>query len=243
MTELHVLEHVDSDIGTIYLCRRRVSEDVGAREVHEIYIDGLLLMSDSKPVSEERLSTAALEQHDGQSLRVLVGGLGLGHTARAALQSTRVASVRVVEKLGAVNEWMKAGKLPLSPVFADDPRLELAEGDVYEDLLGPASETYDLILVDVDHSTRDRLSEASAPFYSAAGQAQAARHLRPGGLLVVWSAEDDDDFLAVLSSVYPHAQREHVQWVDANLSEFPLQNVLFFGHASSASDRARSHPR
>lgn len=232
MTELQVLEHADTDIGTIYFGRRRVQND--ADWIYEIELNGLLLMSSSNPVSERRLSTSALDLHRGNELRVLVGGLGLGHTALALLESPRVAKVRVVEKLGSVIDWMNRGVLPLSSELTVDQRFEVVQGDVYADLLGPASETFDLVLVDVDHSCRDRLSETSEPFYTRQGQTRVARHLEPDGLLGVWSAEDDDDFLAVLASSYPRAHREHVEWEDDRLSQLPLRDVLFFSRADSA---------
>lgn len=225
-----MLEHADTEIGTIYLGRRHVRAADVTRWIYEINIDGALLMSSSDPVSERRLSTAALDQHDGHELRMLVGGLGLGYTAQAALESPRVASLCVVEKLGSVIDWMNDGLLPLSEELAANPRLEIVQGDIYEDLLGPAAETYDLIVVDVDHAPRNRLSEASEPFYTEPGQARVARHLSPGGVLAVWSAEDDEDFLTVLCSVYPRAHREHVEWDDAAVSDSALHNVLFFGH-------------
>ncbi|MBL4682962.1 MAG: hypothetical protein JKY37_00110 [Nannocystaceae bacterium] len=229
MIDLQILQHIDSDIGTIYLGRRMAP---GRSEwTYEINIDGALLMSSSNPVSERRLATSALAMHEGEGLRVLVGGLGLGHSAEAALESPRVASVRVVEKMSAVIDWMHDGLLPLSAEFAADKRLQIVQGDIYDDLLGPASEQYDLILVDVDHSPRHRLSEASAQFYTPEGQRQVARHLTPGGRLAVWSSADDDDFMAVLREVYLDARREDVHWEDKGLCDGPLHDVLFFGRA------------
>ncbi len=227
--DLEVFGHVQSDIGTIYLGRREAPARAAAEWINEIYIDGDLLMSDSNPVSERRLASSALATHPGEGLRVLVGGLGLGHTAEAALQSPRVASVRVVEKLGPVIDWMREGKLPLSAQFAADARLQIVQGDIYDDLLGPASAQYDLILVDVDHSPRRRLSEASATFYERPGQRRVASHLRPGGTLAVWSAEDDDDFMDVMADVYRDAHREDVRWHDAAVCDETIHNVLFFG--------------
>lgn len=230
MTELQVLEHAVTDIGTIYLGRR--PRNGGPEWTYEIEIDGALLMSNSNPVSERQLSTSALAQHEGEGLRVLVGGLGLGHTAEAVLESSRVASVRVVEKMKFVIDWMNDGLLPLSAAFAADDRLEIVQGDVYDDLLAKPSEQYDLILVDVDHSPSHRLSEASLPFYSAQGQRQVAQHLSPGGTLAVWSSAKDDDFLAVLTEVYKHAHLEDVNWEDAGLCKGPLHDVLFFNRAA-----------
>ncbi len=230
MSDLQVLEHANTDIGTIYLGRRPKGGSEGW--TYEIEIDGALLMSSSNPVSERQLSTSALALHEGEGLRVLVGGLGLGHTAEALLVSSRVASVRVVEKMDFVIDWMNDGLLPLSSEFAADGRLQIVQGDIYEDLLGPAKEQYDLILVDVDHAPSHRLSEASEPFYTAQGQRRVSQHLSPGGRLAVWSSASDGPFLEVLAEVYPDAHCEDVKWEDRGLCDEPLHDVLFFSRVA-----------
>jgi len=178
--------------------------------------------------SERKLASLALALHQGEGERdVLVGGLGLGYTAQAALQCPRVKSVRVVEKMDFVTDWMAEGLLPLSGALAREERLSIVLGDVYDDLLGPARDTYDVILVDVDHAPDDRLSDASRPFYTVDGQTRVARHLKPGGVLAVWSARDNDDFLDTLAAAYPRAHREHVEWVDVEDPEITWRNVVF----------------
>ncbi|MCP4446992.1 MAG: hypothetical protein GY811_16835 [Myxococcales bacterium] len=227
MSELDVIEHADTDIGMIYLGKR---ERVGGPGlVYDIMIEGQLLMSSVSPVSEKRLSTSASAMHEGVApLRVLVGGLGLGHTAQAALEDSRVETVRVVEKMDFIIDWMNRGLLPVSEEFSQEKRLEIAQGDVYEEVLGPVAETYDLILIDVDHAPDSPLSAASEPFYTVEGQSQVAKHLKPGGVLGVWSACDDDDFAGVLTEAYSESHREHVDWPDDESPELRYHNVLFF---------------
>ena len=230
MTEPTILDLATTEIGTFYLSRRRSS--AGPDWVYEILIGDEVLMSSLDPVSERRLAGSALKlRTDDEPLRVLVGGLGLGHTAHAALADSRVSHVRVVEKMQFVVDWMASGQLPLSEVFAADERLEVVLGDVYALLLGEAHEHYDLILIDVDHAPDDPLSEDSAAFYTADGQRAVQRHLRPGGILGIWSAADDARFSRVLADVYSASHSEDVYWQDIELPEADFQNVLFFARA------------
>lgn len=227
MIDIDLIDHANTPIGTIYLGRRRIK----TREewVYEIQISGQMLMSSLNNVSERQISTSALGLHQGtQPLRVLVGGLGLGYTAQAALESDRVASVRVVEKMDFVIDWMNRGLLPLSEQFAADERLEIRQGDVYQDLLGPATEQFDVIIVDVDHAPDSRLAEGNGAFYTVEGQRLVAQHLAPGGVLAVWSAWDHDGFDAVLGEAYPRSRREEVRWDDEEETGAWFHNMLFF---------------
>jgi len=103
------------------------------------------------------------------------------------------------------------------------------ESDVYADLLGEPDERFDAILIDVDHAPRERLDDASAPFYTVEGQRRVLRHLNAGGVLAVWSAMDDDAFAAVLAEVYAQAARERVSWSDDYLGD--VTDVLFLARA------------
>jgi spermidine synthase len=228
LTEPEILEHCETDIGMIYL-RRRPRDEVGNPGwVSEIQINGHLLMSSVDPVSERALATKALSMHEGDGpRRVLVGGLGLGYTAAAALEGPGIAKVRVVERMDFIIEWMNRGLFPLSETLVANERVEIVQGDVYEDLLGPASETYDLILIDVDHAPHDPLSPTSKPFYQVEGQRRVSRHLAPGGLLGVWSAHDDDAFADVLATVYPKSHRERIEWPDREVPGATYRNLLF----------------
>ena len=101
--------------------------------------------------------------HSGDELQVLVGGLGLGYTAREALLSGRVARVEVVELLPQVIDWLAGGLVPLSSELQEEMgkrrRLIVTEGDVYRRLADPPGDRLDVILIDVDHSPDERLDE------------------------------------------------------------------------------------
>lgn len=227
MSAMDILDVAETEIGTIYLGRRQVEGLAG--DVYEILIADEVLMTSLAPVSERALSHRALAQHTSKGpLRVLVGGLGLGYTAQAALSDARVGEVLVAEKMPFIIHWMQRGKLPLSEEFADNKRLRIEESDCYERLLGPASETFDLILVDIDHAPDAPLSPASAPFYTVSGQQQVAAHLSPGGTLGIWSIDDNEEFLAVLGEVYAESHCEAVCWQDPEFPEADYENSLFF---------------
>ena len=86
-------------------------------------------MSDLFTVSEEALSRLALEEVSGKELDILIGGLGLGYTAAAALDNPAVASVTVIDYLAPVISWHQQGILPLGRRLVEDPRCKLVEAD------------------------------------------------------------------------------------------------------------------
>lgn len=230
-----VLASAEDATGLLYLSRHR---DPSRPEgwVHTIHIDGALLMSSVSPRSERELATRAMAAHAGSRLRVLIGGLGLGYTAQAALESDRSTLLRVVDRVDFVIGWLRDGLLPLSEQLNGDPRLELVQSDVYADLLGPAHETWDVILVDVDHSPDSPLDPSSLEFYTAGGQARVREHLAPGGVIGVWSAWDNASLAAVMDQVYAEAWREEVEWWTApeDAGGQLLHNLLFFGRKPPA---------
>ena len=181
-SNLEVLAYGESPIGDICLRRRELLARPGTI-VTEITVDHMLLMSSYHTASERALSTRALERHGGtEGLRVLVGGLGLGYTAKAALDSAAVTRVDVVEYLPEVIGWMQNGLVPLSDELNSEPRYSVIHGDVYAMMASAPEIEYDLVLIDVDHAPEEPLAEANAAFYTEAGLRSAKRHLRPGGV-------------------------------------------------------------
>ncbi|MEZ6185644.1 MAG: spermidine synthase [Planctomycetota bacterium] len=216
-----ILDYLDTPLGPLCLRRRDVLGRPGT-QVTEVTLDHELLMSSLNVASEEALASRALDWHGGgEALRVLVGGLGLGYTAHAALQDPRVARVEVVEALPDVIRWLRDGLIPLSEALNQDPRCGVREADVYALLLGPAEEAWDSIQIDVDHSPSEPLGPTSAPFYTPAGLEAVAQHLSPGGVLAVWSAGSGEDlwFLDALRQVFPEAEAQEVPWTNRLVDE------------------------
>ena len=142
-----------------------------------------------------------------------VGEMGLGYTARAALASPRVAWVEVVDALGPVIEWHRAGLVPIGDSLGQEPRCVLSHGDFFGWFDAPRAEgeRYDVVLLDIDHSPRQLLHPDHARFYTAEGLGRVREALTAEGVFAMWSDEGpDDDFLAVLAAVFPAARAEVV---------------------------------
>ncbi|HUE97395.1 MAG TPA: hypothetical protein VMN39_12100, partial [Longimicrobiaceae bacterium] len=177
--------------------------------------------------SERALARVALEMHSGAGLSVLVGGLGLGYTAQAALSSPRVAGVEVVELLPEVIDWLARDLVPLSSELKADDRLVTVAGDVYARLAAEPRESFDVILIDVDHAPNDRLGDSNPFFYTEVGLTKARRHLAPGGVLGVWSYAGSSEFSEALRRVFDEVRVEPVTFFN-DLVEEETTDWLFF---------------
>jgi len=220
-----ILDVQDTRLGELCLRRRELVSRPGII-VTEVTLDHGFLMSSYHTESERRLAEVALEMHEGEGLSVLVGGLGLGFTAQAALGSSRVARVEVVELLDPVIGWLEKGWLPTGEALTADSRLEITQGDVYARLLGPAQQPFDLILIDVDHAPEEPLETGSAPFYTPSGLQAVAQHLGPAGVLAVWSTDPSPAFEESLRSVFGHVEIEIVRWWN-DLIDVDKEDTLF----------------
>lgn len=224
---LEILAYEPTDLGPLCLRRRELLSSPGTM-VTEITLDHQFLMSSQYTASEEALSRVGLEMHPGSELDVLVGGLGLGYTAHASLQSARVRRVRAMELLPQVVEWLDADLLPLSAALKEDHRFDVETTDAYARLLGPSGESWDLILVDIDHAPDDRLGDASDAFYTADGLRRVRRHLAPGGVLGVWSWAESSPFARAMREVFDVVRVEPVTFFNHHVDE-ERTDWLFFG--------------
>lgn len=171
------------------------------RRGHEyvIRVAGQDLMGSRQHGSEEalaQLGCAGLGARRG--LRVLVGGLGMGFTARAALDLLGSdAELVIAELIPAVVTWNRTHLAPLAGAPLSDRRAVVEIADV-ADLIASGRAHFDAILLDVDNGPTAFTSPANRRLYGPSGLARAHASLRPGGVLAVWSAEDDAGFTARL---------------------------------------------
>jgi len=199
-------------MGVISL-RRRLDPALKV-DVYEVKLGDEFLMSSLFTVAEvalARLGLAALPP-SSTDLHVVVGGLGLGYTARAALADPRLHTLTVVEALGEVIEWHRQALLPFADELTSDPRTTLLHGDFFAmtraDGFDPRTpdRRFDAVLLDVDHSPRHVLHPSHADFYTADGLRRLADHLLPGGVFALWAdGAPDDEFTAVLGRTFATA--------------------------------------
>ena len=153
------------------------------------------LMNSRLSGSEEALATIACERiRDRKAPRILIGGLGMGFTLRAALAALGPAArIVVAELVPAVVAWARG---PMAEVFADsltDPRVSIREADVGHLIRSEAS-AFDAILLDVDNGPEGLTRKANDALYDLKGLSAARAALRPGGVLAVWSSTQNPKF-------------------------------------------------
>ena len=212
------IDHQRTPMGDISL-RRRLEPTLQV-DVYEVKLDDEFLMSSLFTASEEAVARLGLAARPGDDLDVVVGGLGLGYTAKTALDDERVARLQVIEALPQVIEWHRDHLVPLGEALTSDERCAFVHGDFFamvadgieHDDDGP--HRFDAILVDIDHTPRNVLDASHAGFYRPEGLARVRAQLLPGGVFALWSDDPPDDpFVALLDDAFADAT--------ANVVEFP----------------------
>ncbi len=206
------LDYRKTELGELILRRRAVLSLDGA-EVYEVKLDGEFLMSSLVKDAEIALATEALRLIECAECDVLVGGLGLGYTAQAALDAQNVRSVMVIEYLEGVIDWHRRCLVPLGQSLTEDARCALILGDFFEAIMSRsvnspvAGRRFHAILLDIDHSPQCLLQPSHAGFYKREGLERLVDRLHAGGVFAVWSADPPEEgFLNGLRSVFADVQ-------------------------------------
>ena len=153
------------------------------------------LMNSRLSGSEEALATLACRRLEAvKAPHLLIGGLGMGFTLRAALAVLGPeARILVAELVPAVIAWAKG---PMADIFGGsltDPRASIREADVVEVIQSHAS-AFDAILLDVDNGPEGLIRRANDALYDLKGLKAIHRALRPKGVLAVWSSGPNASF-------------------------------------------------
>ncbi len=165
-------------------------------------LGGGVLMSTWAHQSEDALAEIPCRKIVNRSQpRVLIGGLGMGFTLAAALKNLGDnAEVVVAELVPGLIEWNRGplGKYAGDPLH--DPRATVRQGDVAK-ILREQNKAYDAILLDVDNGPHAITRKKNNWLYSSDGLTEAYRALRPNGILAIWSAGPDREFMQRLQKI------------------------------------------
>jgi spermidine synthase len=185
MKKANVLEQVTTPDGSIQVLAERDGH-------YMLWVNGRELMSTRHTFSEEQLGVVGCEPlRDRAGVRVLIGGLGLGFTLRAALENLGPdAEVVVSELIPEVVEWNRNTAYPLASDALANRRTKIVIGDVAE-LIAKSAKRFDVILLDADNETTAMNTPGNSSLYKKSGLASIARALKPAGSVIYWSAAED----------------------------------------------------
>ena len=229
------LDYRPTPMGVLTLRRRR--KPGTEIDVYEIKLGDEFLMSSAFTAAEIALADIGLSSLPQDGLDVVVGGLGLGYTAQAALADKRVGSLIVIDALPEVIEWHRAGLIPVGRELSADPRCRLVHGDFFtmatsaDGSLDPAApgRHFDAVLVDIDHAPDNLLHPSHAVLYTEAGLRRLSAHLKPGGVFALWSNDPPEPvFEALLESVFG-AVRAHVVAFENLSGKEEVSNTVYVG--------------
>jgi spermidine synthase len=180
-----VLEQLETPDGSTMALVERDGEYV-------IRVNGRELMSTRHSFSEEQLGVVACQARAARNgVSVLIGGLGLGFTLRAALANLALdARVVVAELIPEVVDWNRNPAYRLAAEALADARTHVVIGDV-ANVLGHSQSAFDAIMLDADNQTTTMNTAGNTSLYNVAGIAKIWRKLKPGGTVVYWSAGED----------------------------------------------------
>ncbi len=233
------LDYRKTPLGELTLRRRRVLALDGL-EVFEVKLGDAFLMSSLFHEVEVALADLGLHELGAGEWDVVVGGLGLGYTAVAALAHETVRSLVVVDALEAVIDWHQRGLVPLGAKLCGDPRCRLVLGDFFALAVSEAGfdagRKFHAVLLDIDHSPRNLLHERHGSFYGIDGLRALAAHLHPGGIFALWSDDPpEEEFLRALGAVFATAKADVVTFSNPLLERESASTVYVARKAAMAA--------
>jgi spermidine synthase len=232
--EFEELDYQKTPLGEISL-RRRAEPRLEGKILYEVKLGDEFLMSSLFTNAEIQLAKLALAALEGTGLDIVVGGLGLGYTAVAALADPSVRSVMVVEVMEPVIDWHRRGLVPLGKELVSDPRCTLVHANFFEiassnrggiDRADPTRLVH-AVLLDIDHSPSHWLNPENSTFYTAPGLRNLADKLHPGGIFGLWSNDPPDtEFTGLLDTVFQSSE-SHIVTFPNPYSDGESSNTVY----------------
>lgn len=229
------LDYCETRLGDLML-RRRSVPSLDGKIIYEVKLGEEFLMSSLFHDAEIALTELGLAGFGNEEIDVIVGGLGLGYTAQAALEFQNVRSLVVIEGLSEVIGWHERGLVPLGEVLVQDDRCRLVDGDFFalaqSSVIDPErpGQKFHAILLDIDHTPEHFLHLSHGAFYQKEGLEKMAQHLHPGGVFAMWSDEDPDEaFCKVLESVFTSVEARIVEF-DNPITGSTSSNSVYLAH-------------
>ncbi|MCP4008084.1 MAG: spermidine synthase [Proteobacteria bacterium] len=214
------LDYQQTPLGEISL-RRRAEPRLDGEILYEVKLGDEFLMSSLFTEAEIQLARLGLAALAGADFDVVVGGLGLGYTAVAALENPSVSSLSVIDIMQPVIDWHRKGLVPLGKQLVSDPRCTLIHADFFE-LAASSGGSFDpdnprkrvhAILLDIDHSPSHWLNPGNKSFYTRQGLENLANKLLPGGIFGLWSNDPPEtEFTDLLNSVFNFSESHIVRF-------------------------------
>ena len=231
------LDYQKTPLGEISL-RRRADPRLEGVIIYEVRLGEEFLMSSLFTDAEIQLARLGIAALEGRGLDIVVGGLGLGYTAVAALQEPSVRSLMVVEVMEPVIDWHRRALVPLGRELSSDPRCTFVHADFFE-LATAAEGGFDradptrlvhAVLLDIDHSPSHWLNPGNSAFYSAQGLQSLADKLHPGGIFGLWSNDPPDvEFTSLLDKVFQSSET-HIVTFPNPYTGGESSNTVYLAH-------------
>ena len=239
---MNIFEELDfqnTPLGEISL-RKRSEPRLDNILIYEVKMNEEFLMSSLFVEAELQLAHLGLADLKQDKLDVIVGGLGLGYTAFAALENQKVASLKVIDVMAPVIDWHQRGLVPMGPELMADDRCELVLGDFFalatanNNGFGIANDNQKVhaVLLDIDHTPDFWLSPTNNAFYTQQGLGAMADKIHEGGVFALWSDDlPDERFTALLDSVFSSSSA-HVVTFPNLYTKAESSNTVYVAHKS-----------
>jgi spermidine synthase len=227
--KIEELAYHKTPLGELTL-RRRTETLLQNKEVFEVKLGEDFLMSSLFTEGERQLSRLGLAGLAGK-LDVVVGGLGLGYTAAAALENKMVRSLLVIDLFQEVIDWHQNKLVPMGSVLSEDKRCELRQGDFFELArtnfdVSDKERKFDAVLLDIDHSPEHFLDEKNESFYAAQGLASLQKQIKTGGAFALWSNDaSDEKFTNRLASIFGTAAAQTIEFANPYTNSISVNSV------------------